>query len=442
MDMKLSALGQANTVYLQNEKVQHSQIQGFAQVLSELLQPAYTKETEKPENQNPLGLTTNELKEIVQFLKAGDFSEMEFESELFERLLTEANVDFSTLITELLNIININVKDVQAAIQSVLQEATADEMVIAPSFLDEEFTDFREKLPSMDLHEALAVFVHLLPDLNGESLSINMDQQGLQLAKALKLFELSLQDNPSSEDYIELKNLLQRTVEKLELISSGKNSISKAEILDKVFTPLVKDVNQAINPKGAIRNEWSGINQVQVFQNEERLSKRTTTIGQIQSFTFPAKQDQLVLLQGQANQLVTKDQLIRQFEAILAKSSFHMRDGNQKLFIKLYPEHLGSLRIELTQQNAVLTAKILTTTANAKELLESQLQGLKQAFQSQNLQVEKIEIAQQFQQDRYLTRDQHQEQGQQQTNEQEEKTESGNQHSTVSFEEVLLNVEA
>jgi flagellar hook-length control protein FliK len=88
-----------------------------------------------------------------------------------------------------------------------------------------------------------------------------------------------------------------------------------------------------------------------------------------------------------------------------------------------------------------MIARIVTSTASAKEILDSQLNGLKQAFSSQNLQVEKIEISQQMtQQERAFNKDpQHQGQGQQQN--QEDKNPQPDSKFNNSFEEALLNTE-
>ena len=88
------------------------------------------------------------------------------------------------------------------------------------------------------------------------------------------------------------------------------------------------------------------------------------------------------------------ESVVQQFQNLLGKSQFSSMGSMSKLFIKLYPEHLGSVRIELLQQNGVMTAKILASSASAKEMLDSHLQGLKQAFHSQNIQVDKIEVSQ------------------------------------------------
>ena len=100
--------------------------------------------------------------------------------------------------------------------------------------------------------------------------------------------------------------------------------------------------------------------------------------GQILSFQQMTKPYELALTQSsQSGKQVSSDQLIQQFESILSKSQLMSAGGNQKLFIKLYPEHLGALRVELIQKESILIAKFMTSTANAKDILESQIQSSK-----------------------------------------------------------------
>ena len=138
---------------------------------------------------------------------------------------------------------------------------------------------------------------------------------------------------------------------------------------------------------------------------------------------------------------VSAEQLMKQFESILSRSQFMNSGGTQKLFIKLFPEHLGSIRVELFQKDQTMMARIITTSGSAKETLESHINGLKQAFAAQNLSVDRIEVTQQqAQQERFLNRDSQQQERQPDTREQEKKEEQGDFNLT--FEEALLNTEA
>ncbi|RHW33318.1 flagellar hook-length control protein FliK [Neobacillus notoginsengisoli] len=63
--------------------------------------------------------------------------------------------------------------------------------------------------------------------------------------------------------------------------------------------------------------------------------------------------------------------------------------------IKLSPEHLGNVEVKLHIHEGHVKAEFLASTTHGKELLETQLNTLRAALESQGLQVGKIEISQQ-----------------------------------------------
>ncbi|WP_440706500.1 flagellar hook-length control protein FliK [Heyndrickxia oleronia] len=105
-----------------------------------------------------------------------------------------------------------------------------------------------------------------------------------------------------------------------------------------------------------------------------------------------SKIEQFVLQVNQESKPVNYEQFVKDFTNILGKSQFFKGDGTNKLLIKLYPEHLGSLRIEILQDKGALTARMIATTSAAKDILDSQLHQLKHAFTQQNIQVDKLDV--------------------------------------------------
>ena len=93
-----------------------------------------------------------------------------------------------------------------------------------------------------------------------------------------------------------------------------------------------------------------------------------------------SKPYELTLTQSQSGNKVSTDQLIQQFESILSKSQLMTSGGNQKLFIKLYPEHLGALRVELIQKDSTLIAKFMTSTATCERYFGITNSKLKAGF--------------------------------------------------------------
>ncbi|MFJ8261534.1 flagellar hook-length control protein FliK [Rummeliibacillus sp. NPDC094406] len=85
---------------------------------------------------------------------------------------------------------------------------------------------------------------------------------------------------------------------------------------------------------------------------------------------------------------------VKEFQAIMNRSQFSSNAAGTKLLIKLYPENLGSIRVELVQKDGIMTARFLASTNIGKQMLESQLQQLKQGLVNQNIQLDRIDVAQ------------------------------------------------
>lgn len=116
------------------------------------------------------------------------------------------------------------------------------------------------------------------------------------------------------------------------------------------------------------------------------------------------KTEQFILHMGDKQNYDSRtNELIREFSNILAKSQLSQTPGASRLLIRLYPEQLGSLRIELLQKDGMMMARIMASTNMAKNMLDSQLHSLKQVFIQQNIQVDKLEITvSQHEQEKYL----------------------------------------
>ncbi|MED3646171.1 flagellar hook-length control protein FliK [Halalkalibacterium halodurans] len=105
---------------------------------------------------------------------------------------------------------------------------------------------------------------------------------------------------------------------------------------------------------------------------------------------------QLVIHLGeQQPKEVQQQQFLRQFQQILQRGNVVQLQNGTQMTIKLMPEHLGRLDIQLTQTNGAIVARIMTSTTMARELVESQMNQLRYAFTQQQLNVERIEVVQQ-----------------------------------------------
>ena len=129
--------------------------------------------------------------------------------------------------------------------------------------------------------------------------------------------------------------------------------------------------------------------------------------------------------------------LMKELQNQLNRAQLANNNGTMKLMLRLFPENLGQIRIEVMQQDGVMQARILATTAAGKELLDSNLNQLKSTLVAQNIQMDRIDIAQSLQ-----SSDSSRDQGlfnqffrQQQSDVEDEQQETDEEE--VSFEELL-----
>ncbi|WP_226654412.1 flagellar hook-length control protein FliK [Pseudalkalibacillus hwajinpoensis] len=82
-------------------------------------------------------------------------------------------------------------------------------------------------------------------------------------------------------------------------------------------------------------------------------------------------------------------------ERITERMQLSKNGDETNIRIKLSPENLGQLDIRLTTSDGKVTAHILTVTAGAKELIESQIHQLRHTLVQQGIQLDKVEVVQQ-----------------------------------------------
>lgn len=154
-----------------------------------------------------------------------------------------------------------------------------------------------------------------------------------------------------------------------------------------------------------------------------------------------SKTEQFVMSVKTNPRPMNMEQFIEKFTEILGKANMMKTPNGTKMLIKLYPEQLGSLRIELLQQNGVMTAKILSSTQAVKELLEQNAHQLKHAFNQQNVTVDKLDIASPDTRHHLFDRGAQQQRQQEQKQSNEQSEEQNDSEKLSSFEEALLHAE-
>lgn len=265
----------------------------------------------------------------------------------------------------------------------------------------------------------------------------------VNLLKLVKIQALLSENKDMTQDEAaiqkQMKRLLEGITGKLEKSLSNQ---SKSEI-HRSFNTLEKGQTKAIETLKSAFSQLSGSDKVNKDGTMgSGVTLQSTDSGKHQGPGMPflmTKLEQFVLAAPKGEQTVSQEEFVKQFENILSKANFSGTNGVNKLLIRLNPEHLGSLRIELIQKDGMLSAKILATTAQVKDMLENQIHGLKQAFSGQNIQIEISQAFNAFNSEKFSQKDA------EEHNEQQESKEENNDETESEFmgslADALLNLE-
>jgi len=345
----------------------------FKSVLKDSIQSnstsAPTTQTEKPEATN--GLTEEQLTELKTFLETNDITQLAGGLNVLEQLLLDNNIDLASLVVEFLQV---SEEELKALLTNLTNEDTA---VISLEQLLQNLMNAKTEVKQLTPDSAIVV-------------------------KAVKLYELLLANKQLNTDNQENK-FIQAALDKVNAMLASQKE-SRATYLTNTFSTLITDLSQNSKNK---ESSTLLLNQYQQNLNTIQWSASTLNAAPM------------------ATKSTNAEQLLQQFQSILAKGNLSTTGSTQKMLIRLYPENLGALRIELIQKDNALVARILTSSAQAKELLDSQLNVLRQAFTMQNIQVDKLEINQSYlEQQNFLNKDQANKENDSQDTNSEEETET------------------
>lgn len=187
--------------------------------------------------------------------------------------------------------------------------------------------------------------------------------------------------------FLELLKFVQIASKEVDLTSMQEVKIQPlTNLLQSLVTAMTKPTETEVKPNLPFQHLLAQTKTEVKPTGQEALTQNTV---QTRPNTF-----QVTLPQAQPAQ---SEALLKEMQAIINKAQISQNQGITRLMIKLYPENLGTLRIELVQQNGMLTARMLASTASGREMIDNQLHQLKQAFVQQGLQVERIDVGQTLQ---------------------------------------------
>ncbi|MEK3953029.1 flagellar hook-length control protein FliK [Psychrobacillus sp. FSL K6-1464] len=269
----------------------------------------------------------------------------------------------------------------------------------------------------------------IISSLNGQGPSTPTDaKQAIEFLKTAQLIgnksDLTIKEESTLFD---MKQLLENVKEVVSKLPTSE-TISSSQLLKQ---PIIHTQMVVKQPAHTLQTEV-------VTETKEITSNvqgSTTTVVQTKvesvSLTLPTEKA------GQS------EEFIKELQKVMNRVQFGQTGGVNRLVLKLFPEHLGTIRIELIQKDGMLTARILASTALGKEMLDSNSSQLRQGFAGQNIQLEKLEISQALQDSVRQEKQQNFQQSfkQQQQEQSNEETNTESQETPISFDDFLTDME-
>jgi flagellar hook-length control protein FliK len=422
--MEIQGLGN-NYFSLSQEKTVQSNELGFQQVLNKVVKKNDTKQTSYSNEDNK---DIKDAKAVLSLLKKSDIKEITDGQQEVDNQLANSPADRLNIVKKLLGISDQKWSEIVAE----LEEKTKQ--------------NFKGDDPTEIMIEGLTFLTMNPPTEDLKILKMNPTIEGLTdntilFLKAAKVYSLLSNQDGSVKQLLtgllesvqdQIKGAVQNDqTQSRNAYLQNDQTQSRNAYLQNTFSQLVSEINE----------QTTETSQSDRLKSANRLTDWNANNPFLQQMSKP---EQLTMMVDGTAKSVSVNDLIQQFESILSKSQFSKMGGMQKLFIKLNPEHLGSISIELTQKGQGITARILTTTEAAKEALELHLHNLKHAFEAQNIKVDNVEVGQQSSQgqgDDFLNRgqsDQHQDIPQDQEKDDHEDSSSS---FNLTLEEAILNQE-
>lgn len=236
------------------------------------------------------------------------------------------------------------------------------------------------------LEQAPALLGEITSILQGENSPVT-PKEAAKVAEFLKLAQMigMRTDTVYQQEFqlSETKNALQSLVAQLQVQQpqqeSTKPIVFQQVVQQESAKPIVfQQVVQQAASQTQGKHETDSVN-AQAPHQQTAVTAKTVTI------TLPAERS------------AQSEALAKEIQNLINRSQLSNNQGTMRLVLKLFPKNLGQIRIEVMQKDGVMQARLLATTSTGKELLDSNLHQLKTAFAAQNIQMERLDIAQSLQ---------------------------------------------
>ncbi len=323
-----------------------------------------------------------------------------------------------------------------------IQLSEAEDEEGEPSVLYEHLAEMISSIPgSLDLEQPLLKLQHVLTDMQHAPVSPETDSQEQYLTSISTLLELCKNTSAVFQtEFAQLMEELQKPqlqsvkLSDLQLEGLQKTAAEKIEKIHKqprVLTDTLHEKRSAdffavvqAAPKSSVRDMTAFhkeekvplLNQLPwkkdvILRNESMdrdSSKKDSEISftantveatlennpsSFKSNEVPKVQEFSIDLRQVKSGHQQSDNLLNELQKIWSKASLSIEERTSKLSIKLLPKQLGTISIEVLQQENETTAQMVVSSTKTKELLDASLFSLRQALASQHVSVDQVDVA-------------------------------------------------
>ncbi len=323
-----------------------------------------------------------------------------------------------------------------------IQLSEAEDEEDEPSVLYEHLAEMISSIPSsLDSEQPLLKLQHVLTDMLRAPVSPETDSQEQYLTSISTLLELCKNTSAVFQtEFAQLMEELQKPqLQSVKLSDSQLEGLRKtaAEKIEKihkqprVLTDTLHEKRSAdffavvqAAPKSSVRDMTAFhkeekvplLNQLPwkkdvILRNESMdrdSSKKDSEISftantaeatlennpsSFKSNEVPKVQEFSIDLRQVKSDHQQSDNLLKELQKILSKASLSIEERTSKLSIKLLPKQLGTISIEVLQQENETVAQVVVSSGKTKELLDASLFRLRQALTSQHVSVDQVDVA-------------------------------------------------
>ncbi|MFS0574224.1 flagellar hook-length control protein FliK [Sporosarcina sp. 179-K 3D1 HS] len=378
--------------------------------------------------------SVEELGQALQELDQKDNCTIMALSEDSTKTTTET-LDYLGNISGTINALDIQPEQLMEGLHTLLKQAGINESEVEKLL---ETDDVWGILAAID--QVAPQFFERLTDSLGGKGTVSQ-QQAIELLVLLKGITLIAPKTDlvlkQEHDVFSLGNYLNLAGERFEnvLNSNVTNNNSMVQLVDGRQTMRFVSATETSQPMSGRENENS-----KSGQSDMKKEAAQTAVSSAHAQVSAKGEFAISELENRGSS--RSETLLREMQAIMRRANLGQAGGTNRLLIKLYPEHLGQVRIELLETNGIMTARILASTALGKEMLDSQQAQLRQAFAHQNIQLDRLDISQTIQESNRGERDQNAFNGQfkrEQQQSEEQQQQSGEEE--MSFQEFMIELE-